>query len=81
MQQMVSRKSEELWTASQRKMRHDEPWQKSVTTCAVLLCMECFTLFHTLEKPMSLKTCVKASEMSQEQQQEMANATNGIEEV
>ena len=28
MQQMASRKSEALWTASQRKMRHDEPWQK-----------------------------------------------------
>ena len=31
MQQMASRKSEALWTASQRKMRHDEPWQKSAT--------------------------------------------------
>ena len=78
MQRMVSRKSEALWTASQRKMRHDEPWQKSVTTCGVHLCMECFTLFHTLEDPMSLKTCVKARE---EQQQVMANATNGIKEV
>ena len=45
------------------------------------LCIECFTLFQTLEEPTSLKTCVKASEMSQEQQQVMANATNGIEEV
>ena len=71
MQRMVSRKSEALWTASQRKMRHDEPWQKSVTTCGVHLCMECFTLFHTLKEP----TCVKASEMSQEQQQVMANAS------
>ena len=25
---MALRKSEVLWTASQRKMRHDEPWQK-----------------------------------------------------
>ena len=81
MQRMASRKSEALWTVSQIKMRHDEPWQKSVTTCGVHLCMECFTLFHTLEEPTSLKTCVKASEMSQEQQQVMANATNGIEEV
>ena len=70
-----------MWTASQRKMRHDEPWQKSATTCGVHLCMECFTLFHTFEEPTSLNTCVKASEMSQEQQQVMANATNGIEEV
>ena len=78
---MPSRKSEALWTASQRKMRHDEPQQKSVTTCGVHLCTECFTFFHTLEEPTSLKTCVKASEMSQEQQQVMANATNGIKEV
>ena len=50
-------------------------------TCGVHLCIECFTLFHTLKEPASLKTCVKASEMSQEQQQVMVNATNGIEEV
>ena len=31
MKQMAPRKSEALWTASQRKMRHDEPWQKCVT--------------------------------------------------
>ena len=50
-------------------------------TCGVHLCIECFTLFHILEEPASLKTCVKAREMAQEQQQVMANATNGIEEV
>ena len=50
-------------------------------TCCVYLCIECFTLFHTLEEPTSLKTCVKAHEMAQEQQQVMVNATNGIEEV
>ena len=31
MQQMALRKSEALWTASQRKRRHDEPPQKSAT--------------------------------------------------
>ena len=50
-------------------------------TFGVHLCIECFTLFHTLKEPASLKTCVKACEMAQEQQQVMVNATNGIEEV
>ena len=50
-------------------------------TCGVHLCIECFTLFHRLKEPASLKTCVKAREMAQKQQQVMANATNGIEEV
>ena len=50
-------------------------------TCGVHLCLECFSLFHTLKEPSDIKTCVQASEMHKEQQHVMANATNGIKEV
>ena len=68
------------FTIGQARSKHDHSSLKC-ETCGVHLCIECFTLFHTLKEPASLKTCVKAHEMAQEQQQVMANATNGIKEV